>query len=228
MKTLAFIPCRSGSKGFPHKNIARLNNKTLIEHAIFVAKKTQGIDDVFVSTDSSEYESIALHAGAESQGLRPKELSGDSTKTIDVIIHFINSIAPKRVYERIVLLQPTSPMRSPGEIKQMLDLLSNHDAAVTIQEIDEPHPFKMKILSGDHIAPLLTDSSSEIPRQKLPRVYALNGAIYAIRTSALIKHKTFLPPATFGFITPPKINIDHEHDFILLQELLRQGKVTLA
>lgn len=228
MKTLAFIPCRSGSKGFPHKNIANLGGKTLIEHAIAIAKATPAIDDVFISTDSREYEALALRAGAASLGLRSKQLSDDTTKTVDVLIDFLNQVAPTRIYDQIILLQPTSPMRSLQEITKTLEFLSDYDAAVTIQEVAEPHPFKMKILCGTQVAPFIPQSSSETPRQELPRVYALNGAIYAIRTDALIKHRTFLPPATYGYVTPPKINIDHENDLILLNELLRLGKVTLG
>lgn len=227
MSTLAFIPCRSGSKGFPNKNVCKLNDLTLIEHAVRVAKNCSEIKDVFISTDSEIYQEIGVLAGAKTIGLRSQELSEDRTKTVDVVLEFLERLSNAHDYDQLVLLQPTSPMRSAQEIAQMLTHLKTFPAVVTVEEIDEPHPYKMKVLENNLVKPLISESSSEIPRQELPKTYKLNGAIYVIRISALKQFRTFLPPKTYGYKTEPKINIDSENDYILLKELVRLKRVFL-
>lgn len=219
MKNIALIPARSGSKGFPDKNIAKLAGKTLIELAVKVAIDSKMIDEVFVSTDSSQYEKYALNAGAKSLGLRPQELAEDYVKTIDVALNFIEN-NPQEI-TNLILLQPTSPMRSPKQIDDMLIQL-NHDkvdAVVTIEKVDEPHPYKMKKIENGYVKEFVSDSSSEMPRQLLPDVYKLTGGIYVNRIDSIIRDKTFLPAKTAGYLVGKSINIDSEEDYILLSAL---------
>ena len=89
MKVLALILARCGSKGFKDKNIAKIENKTLIEWAIEVAKKSKHITDIYISTDCKKYEDIALKVGAKSLGLRNKELASDNAKSVDVVLDMI-------------------------------------------------------------------------------------------------------------------------------------------
>ena len=62
---LAIIPARSGSKGLPNKNILQLCGKPLIAYSIEVAKASENIDDLIISTDSQEIYDIALKYGAK-------------------------------------------------------------------------------------------------------------------------------------------------------------------
>ena len=117
-QTIAVIPARSGSKGIPNKNILKIKDKTLIEIAIEQAKQIKEIDQIIFSSDSQKYCQIAKQAGAKSLGLRSKELSTDKTKTIEVLMDIINNFAD---LDTILLLQPTSPVRSIEDIKKALD-----------------------------------------------------------------------------------------------------------
>jgi len=228
MKTIALIPARGGSKGFPHKNIARINGRTLIELAVKVGKDCHRIDEVYISTDSREYEKIACRAGAKSLGLRPPELSTDTAKSVDAVINFLKTLGQSP--DALVLLQPTSPMRAPNDINQMLKKMETTGckAMVSVEKIEEPHPHKLKKMSDKGwIEPFLSHTSSEIPRQMLPEVYKLNGAVYISRCSSILSEATFLPRETLPYIMGNSINIDSENDFDLIQGLIKLNKIKI-
>lgn len=227
MKNIALIPARSGSKGFKNKNIAKLAGKTLIELAVNVAVKTNKIDDVYISTDSNNYEKIAKDNGAKSLGLRPKSLSGDKVKTIDVVIDFLRKF-PEQI-SNIILLQPSSPIRTPDQINKMIEKLTknNSDAIVSIEEIIEPHPHKMKTIKNGYISEFIDGTSSEVPRQLLPEAFKLTGSVYVNSVKSLLEQKTFLPKKTLGYQINNTINIDSENDYILIKALYEQNKIDI-
>ena len=228
MEVLAIIPARSGSKGLPNKNIAKIKGHTLLEIAINVALNCNFVDDVFISTDSLKYEEIAKKAGAKSNGLRKPDLSNDNAKTVDVALDLIESL--EKHYDYIVLLQPTSPIREPIDIENMIYDIQNKnaDAGVSVSKLNEPHPFKLKEISKDgYLEPFIEGKSSETPRQILPDVYALNGAIYIIKVSTLLKEKTFFPKKTIPYVMNININIDTEEDLIFLEAMEKSDKIKI-
>ena len=208
MRVVALIPARCGSKGFVNKNIAKINNKTLIEYAVDTALNCKIISDVYISTDCKQYEDIALRSGAKSLGLRRGDLSSDAAKSVDVAIDFLETL--DREYDYIVLLQPTSPCRVAKDIARMFDLIK-----------------LKKITSNGFVESFIDGASSEIPRQKLPQVYALNGAIYITKVNTLFNEKTFLPIATIPYMMSININIDSEDDYLRLIYLIDNNKINL-
>lgn len=224
MKVLAIVPARAGSKGFPNKNIAKIGGMTLLEWAVRVARDCSAVTDVYVSTDSEAYESIALAAGAKSAGLRPEHLANDTAKTVDVVLDLLQRLPDS--YDFIVLLQPTSPMRHANDIEAMIARIekTQADAAVSVASLEEPHPHKLKAIGADgFIKPFIDGTSSEVPRQSLPPAYLLNGALYVVRTSALLAQKTFLPAKSMPYVMARGINVDTSEDFMLLESLYEKG-----
>jgi CMP-N-acetylneuraminic acid synthetase len=228
MNIVAIIPARSGSKGLPDKNIATVCGLTLLELAVKVGVDCKVITDVVISTDSFRYEHIAVAAGAKSFGMRPKKLADDNAKTVDVVLDLLNMHLSEA--ELVVLLQPTSPIRTPLDIQSAIVALVNNnaDAVVSVARLSEPHPNKLKIINDKgFLKEFIENSSSEIPRQCLPSIYKLNGAIYVIKKDVLIREKTFFPQKTIPYIMEHSINIDDEYDLILLREIVRLKKVEL-
>jgi CMP-N,N'-diacetyllegionaminic acid synthase len=228
LKTIAIIPARSGSKGVRHKNVAKIGAKTLLELAVAVGVDCPLIDDVYISTDSEQYMQLALSAGAKTKGLRPDALSGDDVATVSVVLDLVDSISTR--YDLIVLLQPTSPLRTPDDVCSMINLLNEKqaDAAVSLVPLDEPHPHKLKRMSNAGLVePFIPDTSSEIPRQQLPDAFKLNGAIYLIKTDVLLRKKTFLPRNTVGYVMGQGINVDRAEDLILLDALYRRKMINI-
>ncbi|WP_219704236.1 cytidylyltransferase domain-containing protein [Marinomonas lutimaris] len=224
---IAIIPARSGSKGFKDKNIAKINGKTLIEYAVCSALSAAKIDRVFISTDSPFYEKIALNAGAESLGLRPLSLSGDNAKSVDVVVNLFENPEFCNV-ECIVLLQPTSPLRTGLDIDKCLTIAEKTgESVVSVALIDEPHPFKLKKIVDGSLQPFIAGTTSEINRQNLQDVFVLTGGIYVTKKSHLIEKNSFFSENTQPFIMERFVNIDSEEDFQFLSFLVEKSKVRL-
>jgi len=121
---LALIPARGGSKGLPNKNVLPCAGLPLIGWTIAAARAVDLIDEVVVSTDSEEIAVIARNAGASVPFVRPQKLAADNSSMMDVVEHAWKSLrtpsgAP---YDFIVLLQPTSPLRSAAHIREAVEL----------------------------------------------------------------------------------------------------------
>lgn len=118
LKVVALIPARGGSKEILHNNISLLNNKPLIYYTICESKKSHYIDRVIVSTDSLE---IARKYGDETPFVRRDNLAEDTTKTEAVITHPLEYLSKESdQIDILVLLQPTSPLRTAQEIDNAL------------------------------------------------------------------------------------------------------------
>lgn len=130
----------------------------------------------------------------------------------------------------MVLLQPASPVRSPTDVDAAFAVLSEQSVSgvVSVELLDEPHPEKVKrIDSNGLLQPYIPGASSEVPRQRLPEAYRLNGAIYVVEISALLAQMTFLPTKTAAYPMPKGVNIDREEDYILLRTLFEMGRVRI-
>ncbi len=220
---VAIIPARSGSKGLKNKNILPYKGKPLLTHAVEIGVKSPLVSKGFISTDSTQYERIAIDAGACSLGLRPDVLAGDSAKTIDVVCDVLDQLEKKEeVYEYVLLLQPTSPERTVEQIQEMYNLLNTSAdiyAVVSVTRFEEPHPYKLKLVTDDgKLNNFLPEGNSEVPRQEMPAVYKLTGAYYLSRVVSLRKNRSFLPVGrTAAYITDDCVNIDTQGDYDFLQ-----------
>jgi CMP-N,N'-diacetyllegionaminic acid synthase len=221
MSLLALIPARSGSKGIPRKNIRPLAGKPLIAHTIGAALQARGIARVVVSTDDPEIAEIAREWGAEVPFLRPPELAADSTPGIDPVLHALERI-PEAT--QVLLLQPTSPLRSVADIEGILAFQAQHGcpSAVSVTASTK-HPQWMVRLSADHqLSPVLPPRPADT-RQQLEPVYALNGALYLADRAWLQNHRSFLGPGTLGYPMPPErsVDIDTPLDWLWAETLMQ-------
>lgn len=208
----AFIPARSGSKGFKDKNIAKFRGRTLLEIAISQAIGSKLIDEVFVCTDSRLYETIAIKAGAKSFGLRPKHLSCDSSKTINVIDYHIANRNLKN-FTHLALIQPTSPIRDSSLIDRCIGLsISNNESCVTVSSIDEPHPMKALSIEQRSLIPYIDGADTEAPRQSYKKAFCLTGAVYVSSIENIKMRKSFFSSKTQPVIQETFVNIDSERD----------------
>ena len=118
MKVLGLIPARGKSKGIPRKNIKNLCGKPLIAWTIEESLKSKKLDNVVVSTDDEEIADIAQKYGADVPFMRPAELAGDSTSGIDTVLHAIDELPD---FDSVLLLQPTSPLRTSTDIDSIIN-----------------------------------------------------------------------------------------------------------
>lgn len=226
LSAIGIVPARAGSKGVPDKNIQRVGDRSLLELAVAVGVDCAALSAVYVSTDSPDYLAMAEAAGAVSNGLRPAALASDTAKTVDVVLDLLDRLDQQP--DALVLLQPTAPMRTPIQIEQALALLGDADAVVSVCRLEEPHPAKLKRIGGDGLLyPFLDRASSEQPRQALPPVYRLTGAIYAIRVTAIRAARSFFPPRVRPLATECGINVDTPDDLLMLRTLWELGRLEL-
>jgi CMP-N-acetylneuraminic acid synthetase len=196
MYIVALIPCRSGSKGLPNKNIKIYNGLPLIAHSILLAKKCKFFNNVYVTTDSDKYQDIAIQYGANILDLRPKEISDDLSPDIDFFKHFIdwNIKNNLKVPDIIVQLRPTYPNRTLDLLNdciiQFLNNYENYDSLRTVIPIKKS-PYKMYYIENNNLIPYFkNDYRFKEPfnqaRQYFPDTYLHNGCIDIIKTKIII------------------------------------------
>ncbi len=238
MKILGVIPARGGSKGVKNKNIREINNHPLLAYTIRTSLKSNLITDVVVSTDAKEIQDIALKYGAQSPFLRPDYLSGDTAMAIPTIQHAVLEMEKLKgiKYDYVIMLQPTTPLKLTSDIDSSLKRIINEDAEgiISVVTVDNNHPMKMKKFIGENgISGLLIDYEKppfeNCPRQLLPPVFIVNGAIYATKRDVLINDNTFQGRKCLGYIMPPErsVNIDTEFDLYLAEYIMKKSNITL-
>jgi len=215
-KILGIIPARGGSKTIPRKNVKVLAGKPLIAWTIEAAQKSQYLDRLILSSEDAEIIAVAREWGCEVPFVRPIELAQDDTPGIEPVIHAINNIGEK--FDYIVLLQPTSPLRTVKDIDDCIRYCIQEDAQVCVSVCAaDKNPYWMHTLDErQRLCPLMQKGYSIERRQDLPPVYAENGAIYVAQTDYLLKAKHFITKETLAYIMPAarSWDIDTAMDFL--------------
>ncbi len=222
MEVLAIIPARGGSKGIPFKNIKLLNGIPLLEYTTSSAIKSKFINRIVLSTDEKKIAELGIHLGVEVPFLRPHYLAKDDTPSLPVFINTLQELQKVDGYKPdiIIILQPTSPLRSSKHIDEALELYlsSNCDSLVSICEV--PHnmnPFSvMKCNSENILENFLDFDESNNLRQKKPIFFARNGAaIYICNYNCLMKKKSIYGDSIIGYKMDKisSIDIDDEIDW---------------
>ena len=225
MTLLALIPARGGSKGIPRKNIRTFAGQPLIAHTIRAAHQALGgIARVVVSTDDSEIAEVALQWGAEVPFIRPSELAADTTSGIDPVLHALDLI-PEAT--QILLLQPTSPLRTSADIEGILAFKDREGcpAVVSVTETSKHPQWMVYLNSQNELMPVLSSQVSK-NRQQLDPAYVLNGALYLADKSWLQTHRSFVGPGTLGYSMPPErsVDIDSPLDWLWAETLMQQAE----
>lgn len=185
--TIASICARGGSKGLPGKNTRDFQGKPLIVHTIEQALACPQIDSVYVSTDDSAIADIAIAAGAQVPYLRPADLAQDHSPKLPVLAHLLAFLQSGGMQvERLVDLQPTSPLRSRADITYALAVDVNAELVVSVSEASANPYFNLVEQNADGTV-RLSKGDGATRRQDAPPVYALNGSIYVWEPAALAR-----------------------------------------
>ena len=230
-KILAVIPARGGSKGVPRKNIKDLGGKPLIAWTIECAKKSKYLDRVIVSTEDNEIASVAQKWGAEVPFMRPKELAQDDTPGVMPVVHAVKMLAQEG-YNYIVLLQVTSPFRMPKDIDSAIEKCVDRgaDTCVSLTEAEASPYWMFSLSESEKLQPLLEiDIDANYQRQKLPVVYQLNGAVYVVEISYLLREHRLIDGNTLGYVMSAEhsLDIDTLRDFSVAESMLKLGDLSL-
>lgn len=220
---LAIIPARGGSKGIPRKNVKQLAGKPLIAWTIEEANKSKYIDRLILSSEDEEIIKVAKEWGCEAPFVRPPELAKDDTPGIEPVLHALNTLKEK--YDYVVLLQPTSPLRSVDDIDGCIELciFSDETSCIAVTKVDQ-HPFLMyTITTLGYLKEFVKKTNKIYHRQDLPGVYIVNGAVYVAKFNVLADSRSFLTPETKAYVMPydRSLDIDDEFDLKLCEFIMR-------
>lgn len=220
-RVLGLIPARGGSKGVPGKNKRVVGGRPLIQFSIDVAQASGALTDIAVTTDDEEIAAIARRAGVTAIA-RPHDIAEDNSPVIDAIRHALAELG--QVFDAIVLLQPTTPLRTAADLDAAVELYFNHGAnpVCSVLRCEDSHPARMYTTENGALRPLMPEWATT-RRQELPPVYHRNGALYVFG-HAEVDSGNMITERMTPYVMPEErsINIDTELDFLLLQAMLER------
>ena len=228
MKTLYVIPARGGSKGIPHKNIKPLAGKPLIGYSIDVARQLAADDDICLTTDDPDIAATAESMGLNVPFLRPASLATDTCGTYEVLIHALDFYRDRGIdYDTLVLLQPTSPMRTADDVRAALALYSlDIDMVVTVKEAASNPYYNCYETDNDGFLHISKGDGGYTRRQDAPKVWEYNGAVYVINVESLRR----MPLSAFTrrrmSVMPAErsVDLDTPVDWLLAEKLIENSK----
>lgn len=224
--TVALIPARGGSKGLPGKNIRPLLGKPMLQYSIEAALGCSYISEVYVSTDDPEILNIAHACGALTPPLRPAELANETASSRDVACHFLTWYQQEfsTAIETLVLLQPTSPLRTSTHLTEAMSLYESHQselATVVSVTMAKPIAWQGFIQPENGSFRFHEKASDGGNRQTEPTNYQLNGAIY-IASAARYLDNTLMQQPVYPYIMSQEtsVDIDTYTDFLVAEAIL--------
>jgi len=189
MRILGIVPARGGSKRLQRKNLCLVGGKSLVARAIETALAATELDRVVVSSEDAEILSVAEAYGPGIALRRPDSMSTDTSLAIEYVQHALATLElTEPRYDAVAIIQPSSPLTRPQDIDATVRLLrtSGAESSVSVSKIDQTiHPFKLKVLEGDHLLPYLEDENGRMAQHQLPSLYARNGSVYVTRRDVI-------------------------------------------
>jgi N-acylneuraminate cytidylyltransferase len=225
MKFLVIIPARKGSKGLLGKNVKILNGKPLIAYTIEAAKQIAHADDICISSDDSQVISIAKNYGVNPPFIRPDELSTDFSSTNEVIIHAVNFYKQQnKIYDFVIFLQPTSPLRTGIHIKEALSLITPTTEMLLSVHKSAANPYYTLFEENEEGTLIQSKPNVFLRRQDAPTIFQANGAIYIINLKLMeLNGISGLKKTKYVMDYRYSIDIDTLDDFLLAEFFINQS-----
>jgi CMP-N,N'-diacetyllegionaminic acid synthase len=218
---LAVIVARGGSKTLPRKNVLPLGGRPLIGWSIKAALDAPSVTRVIVSTDDPEIAAVARTEGADVPFMRPDHLATDRATSIDVLTHALENLPG---YDAAVLLQPTSPFRTTGDIEAGFALFQSSGApsCTSVCPVEESPYLMYHLDPTSRLQRVVPIPSGGLRRQDLPQVAILNGALYFIGVDRFLRDQTLVHEDAVGYLMPRSrsIDIDDARDLKIASETL--------
>jgi CMP-N-acetylneuraminic acid synthetase len=228
---LAVVPARGGSKSIPRKNLKPVGGVSLVGRAAQVIGVLPFIDAALISTDDAEIAAEAQRHGLDAPFMRPDELSGDTSTSVDMWRHAWLAAEEHygRQFDLSVLLEPTSPLRRPEDVERTLRALIDNDApaAATVSPTPAHYtPHKtLKINDKGEIDFYLERGAMHSLRQGIPPYYHRNGLCYAVTRDHLVNQGFIIDRNAVAVVVDRHVvNIDEMFELDLAEWLLEREK----
>lgn len=216
MEIVGLVTARGGSKRLARKNVLPLAGKPMIAWTIDAAHQSAELQRMLVSTDDEEIARVSREHGADVPFVRPTKLALDRSDHLSVVEHALGWLAEHDGVEPdyVMLLQPTSPLRTSGDIDACITLARETGApAVVSVSALSPHAYR---LGDDAVLEGALDGGGKL--------VAPNGAIYLNRVGSLRTDRAFVPSGTVAYVMPPErsVDVDTELDFVFAEAVMRR------
>jgi len=230
MRVLGVIPARGGSKGVVNKNLRPVGGEPLIAHSIRAARQSSHLTRFLTTTDSEEIARVAREYDCPVL-IRPSHLGLDDSPILGAVVHALEECERHsgQPYDAIVLLQPTSPIRTGEDIDNVIGILKDDpevDGVISVCPMDDVHPARMYRLDDDRWMHPLYEELETAQRQSLPLVYYRNGALYAVRRTVVVDQHMMMARRKKAYVMSREhlANIDDERDLVIADTLVRLWK----
>lgn len=215
IRVLGVITARGGSRGIPRKNLADVAGKPLIAFTIDAARASRLLTRCIVSTDDEDIADTARNMGADVPFMRPAELASDTAGSVDVVRHALQWLREngRQEFDYVMILQPTSPFRTGEDIDACIRIAADTgaDSVMSMAEVPDFAPQKLKLLDGDRIRPYLQDEGKQSAHRSETPVYKRNTAIYLTKTSCIEVGDLFGADSR-AYVMPRERSIDINDD----------------
>ncbi len=225
--TLYIIPARGGSKGIPRKNIKPLAGRPLIHYSIDVARAMAPDSHIIVSTDDDEIRAVAGETGLKVPYRRPESLGADNTGSREVILDAMDFADGHGIrYEKLVLLQPTSPLRTVEDVRECLSLYTpDIDMVVSVTPAAcNPYYDCFETSGADGSLHVSKGDGLFTRRQDAPPAYQFNGAVYVINPASIRRMPLGAFPRRIPYVMPRErsVDLDTPLDWLVMEKLMEK------
>lgn len=190
MRTLGLIPARKNSERCPGKNYAMVNGKPLVVWTIEAAQRSAMFDDLLLTTDDPYLVDIAIQHGCPAM-LRSASLAQPDTPMLPVVIN----AAERFKADIVVLLQPTSPLRTAYDIRAAHALLCDTQGDAVVSVTSAPDDLAFEVGHANRMRPSRT-------------IVVPNGALYLITTEHLYRGGSWYDGITHAYFMPKERSLD--------------------
>lgn len=227
---IGIIPARGGSKRIPRKNLAPCGGKPLIAHTFIAAKASRSLNRVLLSTDDEEIAALGRAHGIEVPYMRPAALAADDAPMLAILQDLVPWLERDGAVEidAIVLLQPTSPLRTASHIDAAIELFRVHPEADSVVSVVAPphifHPLKMLKPSARGLVPYIDDVPPVIGHRDLPLAYGRNGPAVLVTRLASVRGGDIYGRVSLPYVMEAgdSVDIDEAFDLEIADLLLRR------
>lgn len=237
LKSIAFIPARSGSKRIPNKNILSLGGHPILAYSVRAAIDSGVFDAVICATDSDLYASVARHYGADVPFLRPSAISGDKSPDIDWVVWMLNALKDQgQAYDVFSILRPTSPFRLPETIQRAWTQFVGDVKADSLRAVEKckQHPGKMWVVRGHRMLPVMPFTLGATPWHScqyaaLPEIYAQDASLEIAWSRVALESGNIAGEAIIPFVSQglEGFDINESEDWFLAEYYLSKGDAKL-
>ena len=209
-RCVALIPARSGSKRILNKNIKEFNGVPMISYPIKAAIDSKLFDNIFVSTDSTKIQSIAEEYGAETLPLRPLNISGDESTTLEVVQYEVNQMLNVGMnFDYLACIYPATPLIDQSLLSEAFRKIKSQDCdfcfPVVKNHVGYERLFEITASGQLQTRPSFEGNQST---QVGPSVYRDAGQFYWGRTSTWLRAKSILSDNSLAIPIPEFLGID--------------------